>query len=455
MKNRVLSVYIFSLCALASGALFIQDWTFLGELSGAQLWGFVSLVFLAFLSESLALSVKNAGHSSIIFIPLLACQILFGSAPTLLLVLSVYVPAEILIRRKPLGRAAFNVGQLTIAVALGGILFSALGGNPLADGSASNADFLDQLLPFMTFAVVFLGFNHLAVSWAIALDRGISFRKVWRNRAGRSAANSIYDLLISPIALGVAFLFLELGVLGIVISILPLFFVRHAYLTTYRLQEANRDLLQALVKAIETRDPYTSGHSLRVSQLAGDIAELLGLPKRKVEAIEAAALLHDIGKIEAVYSEILRKPGDLTSREREVIKSHVHKGVALLESLSSFDKEVVAAVRHHHERVDGMGYPDGLAGTEIPLGARIIKVCDAVDAMLSDRPYRDALNLFSVREQLVRYKGSQFDGRIVDLVVDSDILENHQKKIADPAADKATSHPLPATPMHVPMKALH
>ena len=113
----------------------------------------------------------------------------------------------------------------------------------------------------------------------------------------------------------------------------------------------------------------------------------------RIERIETAALLHDIGKIEAIYTEILKKPGDLSKEEREIIESHVTKGVELLTSLGSFPKEIIDAVRHHHEREDGKGYPDGIAGRQILLGARIIKVVDAIDAMLSDRPYRKALSI--------------------------------------------------------------
>jgi putative nucleotidyltransferase with HDIG domain len=139
---------------------------------------------------------------------------------------------------------------------------------------------------------------------------------------------------------------------------------------------------------------------MRVSQLAQRIAEELGLNRMAVDQIANAALLHDIGKIEAVYTEILRKPDSLTPEERAIMESHVTRGVKLLRDLSSVPEEVVRIVRHHHEREDGNGYPDGLLAHEIPIGSKIIVLCDAVDAMLSDRPYRDALPLSAVLEQL-------------------------------------------------------
>ena len=150
---------------------------------------------------------------------------------------------------------------------------------------------------------------------------------------------------------------------------------------------------------------------------------------KKQKEFETPALLDDIGKIESTYTDILSKPSGLTAEEREIIQSHVLKGVEVLEQLSSFSPEVIAAVRGHHERVDGKGYPDGLRGEQIPIGARVIKVCDAIDAMLSDRSYRRALTLEQVREQLVIYSGLQFDLDVVKAAIDGDVLEAHQAEI--------------------------
>src|SRR5690606_22024542 len=135
---------------------------------------------------------------------------------------------------------------------------------------------------------------------------------------------------------------------------------------------------------------------------------------------EMAALLHDIGKIDAIYAAVIRKPYDLNEEERSLIQTHATKGAELLEQLSSVPREIVGAVRHHHERYDGTGYPSGLRGEEIPLAARIIMICDSVDAMLSDRPYRRALSIAKVRSELVRCAGTQFDPQIVHSVLQRD-----------------------------------
>jgi putative nucleotidyltransferase with HDIG domain len=286
-----------------------------------------------------------------------------------------------------------------------------------------------ETVAFVGFGLVFVILNNSAVAVAVALSEGTGIRKVWLRIVGRTGTNLFYDILVSPIAIAVALLYQELQFVGLFLIVLPLLFIRYAYSAIVELQQANRDLLSALVKAIETRDPYTSGHSLRVASLAMRIADAMGFSPRKQKEVEIAAKLHDIGKIESTYTEILSKPSGLTPEEREVIESHVLKGVEVLEQLSSFSKEVIASVRGHHERVDGRGYPDGLKGNQIPLAARIIKVCDAIDAMLSDRSYRRALTLEQVREQLVIYSGTQFDLEVVKAAIEGDVLEAHQAEI--------------------------
>ncbi|WP_405282897.1 HD-GYP domain-containing protein [Gaopeijia maritima] len=391
------------------------------------------------------------------FIPLLACVLLFGSAGPVLFVGLTGAVGEIFFRKKEALRSAFNVAQYVLASAVAGIVFDASGGVPSAAGGLGDGGVGLSLGPFVAFTLVMLSLNHSLVAGAIALSQGVSYRSVWHKTVGKSGVNVFYDFLLSPIAFVLAYLVVELGIRGLFLAIFPLLAVRRAYQTSWRLQQANRDLLTALVKAIETRDPYTSGHSRRVQMLASRIVRQMALSEKRIEAIEQAALLHDVGKIDAVYTEILKKPSQLSPEEREVIESHVTKGVELLTSLSSFPKEVIEAVRHHHEREDGKGYPDGLHSQQIPLGAKVIMICDAIDAMLSDRPYRKALPLEAVREQLDIFSGKQFDPDLVRLVVSSTILEDHQQEVAREVA-AGSDEPYPAeapasserpTPLHL------
>jgi HD-GYP domain-containing protein (c-di-GMP phosphodiesterase class II) len=136
-----------------------------------------------------------------------------------------------------------------------------------------------------------------------------------------------------------------------------------------------------------------------------------------------AALVHDIGKIDAAYTSIIRKPDSLSEAERSLIVTHAAKGAEFLETLASFSEDVIAGVRHHHERYDGTGYPSNLAGEMIPLASRIIMLSDSIDAMLSDRPYRKALLVSDVRLELLRCAGTQFDPGIVDSILNMNTLE--------------------------------
>lgn len=182
------------------------------------------------------------------------------------------------------------------------------------------------------------------------------------------------------------------------------------------LQRAYIDTLAALTSAIDAKDSYTHGHSERVTELSLGLARTLGLAPPVMEDIRLAGMLHDIGKI-GIPEAILNKPGRLTNEEFDVIKSHPTLGIRILRKVE-FLGGIVPMIRHHHERFDGRGYPDGLAGEGIPLAARIIAVADTYDAMTSNRPYRQAMAIDDALEEIVRCKGTQFDPQVAEAFVD-------------------------------------
>ncbi|MCK9362308.1 MAG: response regulator [Syntrophales bacterium] len=172
----------------------------------------------------------------------------------------------------------------------------------------------------------------------------------------------------------------------------------------------------ALVAAIQARDHYTEEHSRRVTETAVNIAQQMGLSPTEVERLRVASLLHDLGKI-SIPDNVLLKPGGLTDKEFEIIKQHPVNGDAILSHIALLDDERLI-VRHHHERWDGRGYPDGLAGNDIPLLARIMAVADSFDAMTSDRPYRKGMNIKAAVGELIANKNKQFDEKIVDVFLE-------------------------------------
>ncbi len=175
------------------------------------------------------------------------------------------------------------------------------------------------------------------------------------------------------------------------------------------------DVVAALASALQERDTYTGDHSESVVEMAGRVAESLGLDAEEVARIRTAALLHDIGKV-GVPDEILHKPGALDDREWEVMRRHPEIGERILRAIPGMGL-IAKIVRHEHERWDGNGYPDRIAGEEIPIGARIILACDAYHAMTSDRPYRKAMPHSEAFSELNANAGTQFDPEVVEALI--------------------------------------
>ncbi len=177
------------------------------------------------------------------------------------------------------------------------------------------------------------------------------------------------------------------------------------------LQDTVTEVITALVAAIEKKDKYIYGHSLRDAEYAVALANAMGLAERQVEEIRRGALIHDIGMI-FVSPRIIGKPVELAEDEFEVVKKHAALGAEVVSQVQLL-KEVAQIVRHHHERYDGSGYPDGLADEHIPLGARVVAVADAFEAMTEERPYHRMLKLDEALAELERHASSQFDPHIV------------------------------------------
>ena len=177
-------------------------------------------------------------------------------------------------------------------------------------------------------------------------------------------------------------------------------------------KDMNLNTIKTLAVAIEAKDYYTRGHSDRVTRYAVDIAQEMGLPRKEIRVIQQAGILHDLGKL-GVDDAILRKPDKLTDEEYNLVKKHPELGEHMLMPLK-FLKDEKPIVRHHHERFDGKGYPDGLKEEAIPLGARIIAVADTFDAMTSDRPYRPIYPMDKAVEEIQRCSGTQFDPSVVE-----------------------------------------
>jgi HD-GYP domain-containing protein (c-di-GMP phosphodiesterase class II) len=201
------------------------------------------------------------------------------------------------------------------------------------------------------------------------------------------------------------------GLLGLALFVAPLLVARETYHRYVRLRVAYSDTVRSLVGAIEAKDPYTKGHSVRVSEYAVQIAKRLALDDQMLTRIERAALLHDLGKV-GVSRALLAKEGTLTQAEWAEIRRHPDIGAGIMETVP-YLKDIVPIVQYHHERIDGGGYCEGLSGDDIPFAARILAVADSYDAMTSIRPYRRALARAEALDELHAGAGTQFDSTVV------------------------------------------
>lgn len=380
--------------------------------SPSQFWNaLAAFALLGVVSDSLFFEIPIAkANASLAFIPLQASVALFGHPWPMFIAGFTALVVDTVIRKKPTIRVAFNTAQYMLAVGVSGWVYTILGGTVGLD----NFSFL--FIPFIGLVVTFFLVNHGSVALAVAFSSGVSLREAWGRIGGRAL---VTDVFASTLAILLVFLYVKLKLPGIAILVFPLFLVRQLYQMNVQLQEELEEKLELMVKAMEARDPYTSGHSRRVAEYALSIGRELKLSADDLDGIKRAALLHDVGKIYEEFAPLLRKDGRLTPEERVVMRSHVVRSAELVATAAKLRGSVEAMIRHHHERFDGSGYPDGLEGEDIPIGARIIMIADTIDAMTTDRPYRRAMTYGRALEELQAHAGTQFDPGLVRLVARS------------------------------------
>jgi len=460
--NRAVQAYV-TVMALAAITL-LGYMTTLPQGKEVDWWALGSFGVVGCLLEIGRTANKSTAMAgSLVFVMHLAIGVALGGLYGATTAAAITGITQIYARVTPL-KILFNVSERMLSVGFAFCVYFWLGGQhpplflepPVAGIPIPFNDALREIAVFLASASVYFVVNSIAVNAAVAIAARKSILSTWRTNTVWVLG---YDMAASLLALAVAYLFVRfdrsegVGRFGFVAISLPLIAVRHYYgrLNTvqdlykeldaaYEQLELNvREQLAMMVKAIEARDPYTSGHSRRVCGLSRAIAIDLGLAQAQVEEIENAAILHDVGKIHAEFAPLLQKEGKLTDEEWMVMKTHSVRSAELVSLFSRFRGYVVACVRHHHERWDGRGYPDGIAGESIPLGARIITIADTIDAMTTNRPYRNALSLDIVLAELNKGRGTQFDSDLVELTVNSVTV---RRLISDPSSIPETlPHP--------------
>lgn len=389
-------------------------------------WQWFLLAGLTLISGSATVRLPSSSHASIsvsevfVFIAIL----LYGrAAGTVIVALDGLIISFWLAKRhRELSRAFFNVAAPALSAWCAAEVFFVTSG--IAPLTTQPATLNQILLPLGLSALVYFGTNTWLVTFAIFFERKVKPLEVWLANFAWLSLNYFAGASVAVLVvvynrtLDLAFIFV----------IVPLLFVLYfVFKTTMgRVEDANRHVeqvnalylstIETLAMAIDAKDQITHGHIRRVQTFAVGLAQHLGISDvESIKAIEAAALLHDTGKL-AVPEYILNKPGKLTPAEFEKMKLHVTVGADILSAID-FPYPVVPIVRTHHENWDGTGYPRGVKGTDIPIGARILSVVDCFDALTSDRPYRPRLADEDAMEILRQRRGSMYDPLVVDTFI--------------------------------------
>jgi putative nucleotidyltransferase with HDIG domain len=356
-----------------------------------------------------------------------AAVLLFGPAAATMVVAldSLIISLWIFRKSRRAERVLFNLAAPAVAVWIAAKVFFAIAKvPPLAQASQP---ILGLVFPLLVLAVLYFLLNSWLIATAVALEQRSSTFGVWRRNFLWLSVNFFSGASVAALLLP----YLQdndYAFVRVIGMLLPLLLISYLTLKTVlgRVEDANTHLaelnrlylstIETLAMAIDAKDQITHGHIRRVQSLAVGLAKAMGVnDSRQIKAVEAAALLHDMGKL-AVPEYILNKPGPLTPGEFEKMKLHASVGADILSAID-FPYPVVPIVRHHHESWDGSGYPAGLRGSDIPIGARILSVVDCFDALTSDRPYRPRLSDGDALRILTERRGSMYDPLVVDTFI--------------------------------------
>jgi len=377
------------------------------------------LAFLAFLTGSFSIKLPSINaRISVSEAFVFAAVLLFGpSAATIIVTLdAIILSSWASSRRHSKVRAAFNICAAATAIWVAAHLFRLL-----LPQTPSSPQLEEIIFPVIVLSATYFAVNSFFIAIAISYEKSSSPIQIWKENFAWLGLNyaggaSVAMLLVTYRQS------IDLTAVSVILPILAITYL--TIRTTFsRLGDANRHVAQVndlylstietLAMAVDAKDQITHGHIRRVQVYAVELAKRLGVTESsQLKAIEAAALLHDMGKL-AIPEHILNKPGKLTPAEFETMKRHADIGADLLSSIR-FPYPVVPIVRHHHEQWNGRGYPNGISGTDIPLGARILSVVDCFDALNSDRPYRPRLSVSEAFGILRERRGTMYDPLVVD-----------------------------------------
>ena len=385
-------------------------------LSLSDIW-LVLIFFLAIsvFAEFIPVDLPMAGSITIGFPVDFVIILVYGPALAMLITAISAIISEALEKKTSWYKIIFNTSQYALSVGVAGLTYQYVG------GVVGFQNFFKFALPAALCALSYCVVNSTLVTMVISLSQETRITTVWRVNIKEMIPSYLAE---APIGFIMAIVYVDVGIIGILLFFLPLLLARRSFELYTKMRKVYLDTIRALAAAIDAKDPYTKGHSERVAKMSLIIAQELNLSGREIENIEYTALLHDIGKI-GIADNILGKVSSLTNKEFDKIKEHTVMGAKIIEPVD-FLKNSYKSIYHHHEKYNGKGYPDGLKSEDIPLLARIIAVADAYDAMGSDRPYRKKLNKDKILKELKDQSGKQFDPEVVKVLIS--VLDREREK---------------------------
>ena len=360
------------------------------------------MLVASLISESLAVAIPGGGSISLSYPLAVATTLTVGPGYAALVVFVSNAPDLLARPRSSWDRLLFNTSQVVLGVAIPGVAFTLLGGTIPGAGRPLT------ILPLVVVAILGIAINFAFFGMALNILSGESARLVW---ARVFSWMSPSQLVLGFVGIAIAVIIRAIGGVGLALFVVPLIVARQTYQQSIRLRGAYADTVGSMVAALEAKDIYTKGHSLRVAEYAVLISKALELAPAAIARIEYAALLHDLGKV-GVSRRVLDKQASLTADEYDEIKRHPAIGAHILSDVP-YLADLVHIIAAHHERLDGSGYGQGLEGAAIPFESRILAVADAYDAMTSARPYRGAMSHEAAMDQLLQGRGTQFDEDVV------------------------------------------
>ena len=376
---------------------------------------FIFFLVISIFAEFIPVELPKGGHMTIGFPIDFVLILVYGPALAMIITALGVIIAETIGKKVSLYKIIFDAAQYALTVGVAGLVYQ------YAGGVIGLQNFLKFIFPAALSALTYCFINLTLVTIVISLDQGSSISTVWRINFKENLPTYLAE---APLGFLMAIIYVQVGMWGILLFFLPLLLARRSFELYTKMRKIYLETMRALAAAIDAKDPYTKGHSERVTEMAIALAQELNLPEQQIEDLEYAALLHDIGKI-GIDERILGKNGGLTSEEWEKIREHTLIGAKIIEPVE-FLKNSYQAIYYHHERYDGSGYPAGKKGEEIPLFARIIAVADAYDAMNSDRPYRKKLSEDEIIQELREQAGGQFDPEVAQALIS--ILKKGRKE---------------------------